>query len=343
MKKTLAEIAGIIGGEVVGDGSVIITGLNGIREAKPGELTFVINSKYVALAEKTKASAIIYPKNLGLPDKPVVLSDDPALSFSRVLKLFADDETYSYEGIHPSAVVADDAKVGKGVTLGPNVVVEPKVCIGDHSNIGANCYIGFKSVIGEKSQLYPNVTVGQKSVIGSRVKIFSGTVIGADGFGFEQINGEHLKVPQLGIVVIEDDVEIGSNVTIDRARFSKTIIGRGTKIDNLVQIGHNVIIGENCIIVAQVGIGGSTIVERNSILAGQAGIVGHITIGENSVVAAQSGVTGSLPPNSKVSGYPAKPHTHAKRVNAVVQSLPDYIKRIKALEKRITELESGNE
>lgn len=342
MKKTLAEIAKIIGGEVMGDSSIIITGINGIREAEPGEITFVANSKYAPLAEKTKASAIIYPKNLKLPDKPVILSGDPALSFGKIISIFADDETYSFEGIHSSAVVADNAKIGKNVTLGPNVVVEPKAVIGDGSVIGANCFIGFKSVLGKNTQLFPNVTVGHKTLIGDRVRIFSGTVIGADGFGFEQINGEHQKIPQLGIVVIEDDVEIGANVTIDRARFNKTVIGRGTKIDNLVQVGHNVIIGEHCIIVAQVGIGGSTIIEKNSILAGQAGVAGHLTIGENSVVAAQAGVIGSIPSNSKVSGYPAKPHAHAKRVNAYVQNLPEYIKRVKHLEKKIEELESQN-
>jgi UDP-3-O-[3-hydroxymyristoyl] glucosamine N-acyltransferase len=342
MQKTLAEIAEFIGSEVIGDGSIIITGINGIREAISGDLTFVANSKYAALAEKTKASAILYPKNLKLPDKPVILSDDPAVSFTKILALFADDETYSFKGKHPSAVVADNAQIGKNVTLGPNVVVEPKVTIGDDSVIGANCFIGFKSTIGKDVQIFPNVTVGDKTVIGNRVRIFSGTVIGADGFGFEQINGEHQKIPQLGIVVIEDDVEIGANVSIDRARFNKTVIGRGTKIDNLVQIGHNVIIGEHCIIVAQVGIGGSTIVEKNTILAGQAGVVGHITIGKGSIVAAQAGVVGSLPPDSIVSGYPAKPHAHAKRVYAAVQSLPDYIKRIRDLEKKIEELEHKN-
>lgn len=342
MQKTLAEIAEIIGGEVIGDGSIIITGINGIREAISGDLTFVANSKYAALAEKTKASAIIYPKNLKLPDKPVILTGDPSVSFTKIFTLFVDDEAYAFKGIHPSAIVAVDAQIGKNVTLGPNVVVEPKVAIGDDSVIGANCFIGFKSIIGKNVQLFPNVTAGHNTVIGNRVRIFSGTVIGADGFGFEQINGEHQKVPQVGIVVIEDDVEIGANVTIDRARFSKTVIGRGTKIDNLVQIGHNVVIGEHCIIVAQVGIGGSTMVGKNSILAGQAGVVGHITIGEGSIVAAQAGVVGSFPPNSVVSGYPAKPHAHAKRVYAAVQSLPDYLKRIRDLEKKVEELERKN-
>lgn len=332
MKKTLDELAELIGGEVVGDGTVEISGLNGIREAVAGEIAFVANSKYAPLAAKTKASALIVPPELEPPGLPVIRTDDPAAAFSSLMPVFTDTETYTPRGVHPSAQIADDAVLGADVTLGPNVVIEPKVHIGDGVVIGANSFVGFKSRIGAGSHIYPNVTICAKSDLGERVKVFSGTVIGSDGFGFESVNGSHQKIPQLGIVSIEDDVEIGANVTIDRARFSRTVIGRGSKIDNLVQIGHNVIIGEHCIIVAQVGISGSTIVEQNSILAGQAGIAGHLTIGANSIVAAQSGVTGSLPPNSKVSGYPAKPHEHAKRVNAHLQKLPEYAKRIKQLE-----------
>lgn len=340
MKKTLEELAAMIGGEVVGDGGVEISGMNGIREAAPGEITFVTNAKYASLAAKTQASALIYPRDMELPAKPVIRTDDPAAAFAQLLPVFTDPETYEPRGIHPSAHVAEDARLGKDVTLGPNVVIEPKVVIGDGVIVGANSFIGFKAHIGAGTHLYPNVTVCSKSVLGERVKVFSGTVIGSDGFGFENVNGAHQKIPQMGIVLIEDDVEIGANVTIDRARFSKTVIGRGSKIDNLVQIAHNVIIGEHCIIVAQVGISGSTIVGKNAILAGQAGIAGHLTIGANTVVAAQAGVTGSLPPNSMVSGYPAKPHEHAKRVNAHVQKLPEYVRRIKKLESKHPQEES---
>ncbi|MBZ0165591.1 MAG: UDP-3-O-(3-hydroxymyristoyl)glucosamine N-acyltransferase [Candidatus Omnitrophica bacterium] len=340
MQKTLAEIAALINGELIGDGGIVIKGLNGIREAAVGEITFVANAKYAPLINKTQASAVICPRDLTVTDKPVIRTDDPTAAFASIMPVFSDPETYLFTGVHPSAQISDGAILGKNVTLGPNVVIEPKVEIGDEVIIGANTFVGFKSRIGSGSHVFPNVTIGAKSSIGERVKIFSGTVIGADGFGFEQVNGTHQKIPQLGIVVIEDDVEIGANVTIDRARFSKTVIGRGSKIDNLVQIGHNVIIGEHCIIISQVGISGSTIIEKNSILAGQAGVAGHLTIGAGSVVAAQAGVTGSLPPNSKVSGYPAKPHDHAKRVNAHLQKLPEYVKRIKSLENKIIQEES---
>ncbi len=341
MQKTLAEIAQMIDGEVCGDGNVKITGLNGIREAGSGEITFVANSKYAALLKRTDAAAVIIPPSLDPPEIPSIRVDDPVQAFSILAQKMVGDDQYEISGIHPTAVIADDVRIGSDVSIGPQVVVEPGVVIGDRCRIEAGSFVGYKAEVGADGHLLPNVTILSKCRIGSRVKIFSGTVIGADGFGFEVVNGAHQKIPQIGIVIIEDDVEIGSNVTIDRARFNATVIGRGTKIDNLVQIGHNVIIGAHCIVVSQVGISGSTLVGKNSILAGQAGIAGHLTIGANSIVAAQAGVTGSIPENSKVSGYPAKPHVHAKRVNAHVQQLPDYIKRIKALEKKISELEAG--
>lgn len=339
MQKTLAEIAHILDGEVHGDGSIEITGLNGIREAIEGDITFVANSKYAALIKKTQASAVIIPKELDLPAIPSISVQDPVDAFSKLAQKIVGDDQYLISGIHPSAVISEGVQIGDNVCIGPQVVVEPGVVIGDHCRIEAGSFVGYKAQLGQGVHLYPNVTVLSKCRIGDRVRIFSGTVIGADGFGFEAVNGAHQKIPQIGIVIIEDDVEIGSNVTIDRARFHATVIGRGTKIDNLVQIGHNVIIGEHCIVVSQVGISGSTLIGKNSILAGQAGIAGHLTIGDNSIVAAQAGVTGSLPANSKVSGYPAKPHVHAKRVNAHVQNLPGYIKRIKALEKKLSERE----
>lgn len=340
MQKTLAEIAQIIGGEVVGDASTVITGLNGIREARTGEITFVANSKYAALARKTQASAIIIPSDLDFTGNNIIRSDDPFAAFSKVAELFVDQDVYEFKGVHPSAVIGDGVEVGENVTIGPNVVIEPRVRIGANSSVMAGCYIGYKVKMGEGVTLHPNVTILDRADIGHRVKIFSGTVIGADGFGFERSDGKHQKIPQMGIVVIEDDVEIGANVTIDRATFSQTIIGRGTKIDNLVQIGHNVITGEHCIIISQVGVGGSTIIGKNAILAGQAGVAGHLTIGEGAIVAAQSGVTGTIEDNSFVSGYPAKPHGHARRVNACLQNLPEYVKKISALEKKIQELEN---
>jgi len=220
------------------------------------------------------------------------------------------------------------------------VVGEDNVAIGDKSVIHASSFIGHNSTIGSEALIYMHVSIRERIFIGNRVIIHSGTVIGSDGFGFATLRGLHHKIPQIGTVVVEDDVEIGANVTIDRARFDKTIIGRGTKIDNLVQIAHNVTVGENCIIVAQAGVSGSTVLGNNVLLAGQAGLVGHINIGDGAVVAAQAGVTKSIPPNTKVSGYPAKPHETAKKVNACLQRLPQLVEKVKELQKKVEELEN---
>jgi len=253
--------------------------------------------------------------------------------------MISEQNTSSITGIHPSAVIAEDADIAEGVAIGPHVVIEVKAKIGKNSIINSGSLIGSEAELGEDCLIQPNVTIMSRSQIGSRVIIHSTTVIGSDGFGYEYVEGKHQKIPQTGIVVIGDDVEVGAGVTIDRARFGKTVIGKGTKIDNLVQIAHNVEIGENCIIVSQVGISGSVAVGENSILAGQAGVAEHLTIGEGSVVAGRAGVTKSLPPNSKVSGYPAKDHEHAKKVNACLQRLPLYVKMIQELKKKLELLE----
>jgi len=339
VKKTLAEIAQVIEGEVVGDSSLVITNLSGIKEAKEGDLTFVENSKYFPLVEKTTASAIITPKDLNVKGKSIIRIDNPSLAFAKVVSLFVENKIDQPEGIHKTAIISSDAHIGKNVSIGPFTVVEKEASIGDNAVIYSGCFIGHKTSLGKDCFVYPNVTIREKTIIGDRVIIHSSTVIGSDGFGFINIKGVHEKIPQIGIVEIQDDVEIGACVTIDRARFDKTFIGRGTKIDNLVQIAHNVRIGENCIIIAQVGISGSNVIEKNVILAGQAGLAGHITIGEGAIVASQAGVTNSVAPNTTVSGYPAKPHNHAKRVNACLQRLPQYVKIINELKSRIKELE----
>ena len=341
MKKTLAEIAQLIGGKVIGDEKVRVTGLKSLDKAGPGDLTFLSHTKYVALAKKTRASAILTTKEVVLPGKSVILTDNPSLAFAKIASTFEQNHSLKLQGRHSSAIVASDVKLGANVALGVYVVIEGPTEIGKGTEIYSGCYVGPHVKIGQECILYPHVIIREGSVIGNHVKIHSGTVIGADGFGYEQINGQHVKIPQQGIVEIQDDVEIGANVTIDRARFDKTVIGRGTKIDNLVQIAHNVTIGESCLIIAQVGISGSTKIGKNTVLAGQAGVAGHLTIGEGSMIAAQSGVTKSLPPLSKVSGYPAKPHATAKRVNASLQRLPHYVKKIQDLEKRLTELEKN--
>lgn len=341
MRKTLKDIAQIVGGEVIGDDCTVITGVCGIKEAKEGDLTFVANPKYLPLIKYTKAAAIITSRDITSSPKPIIRTDNPSLAFAQMVSLMAPNEVnHPPAGIHPTAIIGKGVKLDDDIAIGPYVVIEDEVSVGDHTIISAGCYIGHHTIIGKGTLIYPNVSIRERVTIGDRVIIHSGTVIGSDGFGFATVKGLHQRIPQIGTVIIEDDVEIGSNVTIDRARFDKTLIGKGTKIDNLVQIAHNVIVGENSIIVAQTGISGSTTIGKGVILAGQSGIVGHITIGDGAVVAAQAGVTKSVPANTKVSGYPARPHEIAKRVNACVQRLPFLYKTIEELKKKIYELET---
>ncbi|HOD11815.1 MAG TPA: UDP-3-O-(3-hydroxymyristoyl)glucosamine N-acyltransferase [Candidatus Omnitrophota bacterium] len=339
MQKTIREIAQYLSGKVQGDEHVVIRGISGIKEACEGDITFVANAKYFPLIEVTKASAIIAPSVLSAVGKNLIIVDNPSLAFAKIVSYVLGEQEHCVKGIHPTAVIAPDAKIGKNVHIGAYAVIENKAVIGDETIIYSGCFIGHETVIGQKCLLYPNVVIRERVSIGCKVIIHSGTVIGADGFGFANVEGVHYKIPQVGTVVVEDDVEIGANVTVDRARFDKTFIGQGTKIDNLVQIAHNVIIGRHCIIVAQAGISGSVEIKDGAILAGQSGIAGHLTIGEGAVVAAQAGVTKSVPAKTFVSGYPAKPHEKAKKVNAALQRLPEYVKTIQELKQKIILLE----
>ncbi|MCM8782534.1 MAG: UDP-3-O-(3-hydroxymyristoyl)glucosamine N-acyltransferase [Candidatus Omnitrophica bacterium] len=336
---TLKEINNLVGGELEGDPAIIIKGVSGIKEAAEGDITFLANPKYESLINASKASAIITSKKTRKTiSKPVIRVDNPSLAFAKVISFMFQDEKKLPKGINPTAILGKGVNLGKDVSLGPYVVIEDDVEIGENAIICAGVFVGHGTKIGSDTLIYPNVTVREKTVIGSRVIIHSGTVIGSDGFGFEEVNGAHYKIPQLGIVVIEDDVEIGACVTIDRARFGKTIIGRGTKIDNLVQIAHNVVIGENSIIVAQAGISGSSRLGKNVILAGQSGIVGHIELGDNVIVGAQAGVTKSVPKNTFVVGSPAKPHNVSKKIFAGWAKLPALIKEVANLRERLDKL-----
>ena len=335
----LDRIAKLIGGVVVGDSATRITGVCGIREAKTGDLTFVANSKYLQLLESTQASAAITSREVRSAPIPIIQTENPSLAFAKLASLLSPDAQRHPRGVSPKAAIAKGVKLGRGVAIQPFAVVEEGARIGDRTVIYAGCYVGRNARVGNDCLIYPNVSIRERVEIGHRVIIHSGTVIGSDGFGFATVKGTHHKIPQVGSVVIEDDVEIGAGVTIDRARFGKTVVGKGTKIDNLVQIAHNVVLGSNCIVVAQTGISGSTTLGNNVVLAGQSGIVGHITIGDNVMVGAQSGVTKSIPPNSSVWGYPAKPLAKAKRVNAGLQRLPELYRRVETLEERLREME----
>ncbi|MFA5287034.1 MAG: UDP-3-O-(3-hydroxymyristoyl)glucosamine N-acyltransferase [Candidatus Omnitrophota bacterium] len=343
MRKTLKEIAELLRdfkSEVVGDGSVVITGANGIKEAVAGDITFLANSKYFSLLDTTAASAVITSQDIRESSKPIIRTDNPSLAFAKVISLIAPDNAKHFKGVHSTVILGKNVKLGKDAALGPYVIIEDDVILGDNVVIYPGCFIGRGSNIGEGTLIYPNVSIRERTNLGRRVIIHSGTVIGSDGFGFVTADGIHHKIPQVGIVEVGDDVEIGANVTIDRARFGKTIIGSGTKIDNLVQIGHNVVIGKNCLIVAQVGIAGSTTLGNNVTLAGQAGLIGHVTIGDGAIVAAGAGVGKSVPANAIVSGWPARPFNTMQRVNACAQNLPKLFDLVKELKKRIEKLET---
>jgi len=341
MQKTLKEVASIIDGEIVGDENIVVTGICGIKEAKEGDLTFIANSRYLPLMGHTKASAIITSRDVKVAQKTIIRTENPSLAFAKMVSLLAPNEVRRPKGIHPTVIIGDKVKIGKNAAIDPYVVLEDNVEIKDNTILYAGVYIGHHTKIGKDCIIYPYVIIRERVAIGDRVVIHGGTVIGSDGFGFSTVQGVHHRIPQIGTVIIEDDVEIGANVTIDRARFDKTIIRKGTKIDNLVQIAHNVSIGENSIIVAQSGISGSANIGKNVTIAGQSGVIGHVTIGDNVVVAAQSGVTKSIPSNTCVSGYPAKPHVLAKKIHAFTQNLPELFKKVKQLEEEIEKLKSA--
>jgi UDP-3-O-[3-hydroxymyristoyl] glucosamine N-acyltransferase len=343
MKVTLEAVARAIDGTVVGDGSVEITGVAGIREAREGELTFLANPRYEPYLELTQASAVIVSENHRNIGKPLIENPNPYLAFLKAVRLFAGEKERPRAGVHPSAVVAPGASVSPDTYVGPHVVIEPGAKIGARAAIHAGCYIGTGAVLGDEALLYPRVTVREECVLGDRVIVHSGTVIGSDGFGFVRDGDVYRKLPQVGNVEIGDDVEIGANVTIDRATMGTTRVGAGSKIDNLVQIAHNVQIGRNCIIVAQVGISGSTTLGDHVVLAGQVGIAGHIEIGDGASVGAQSGVSKSIKPGERMFGYPAMPLRQAKRIEASLRKLPELIQTVRALKRRVDELEGSQE
>lgn len=336
MKKTLEEIASLIGGELIGDGNIQISSFSGIKEAQEGEITFLANPLYRPLLDETKASCVITSKDVKSASKPIIRTDNPSLAFSKVISLFkTQQEEKPLKGIDKTVLIGKNVTLGKDVAISAYVVIEESSSIGEGTAVYPHVYIGHNTTIGKFTTIYPNVSIRENSVIGNNVIIHSGTVIGSDGFGFVKVNDIHQKIPQTGIVVIEDDVEIGSNVSIDRARFGKTIIGKGAKIDNLVQIAHNVKIGPNSIIASQTGIAGSASLGKDVTLAGQVGIVGHVEIGDNVIVAARSGVTKSIPANSVVLGSPAKPMSEEKKILACIRRLPELFKSVRELKEKL--------
>lgn len=337
--RSLVEIACHLGGELVGDGSVVIQGLAGIQEAGEGEITFVASPKYFPLLKTTQASAVIVPWEVKDCPKPIIRVHDPYLSFLKVVEFLGLYPPQFPRGVHETAVLGQNVKWGRDVSIQAHVVLRDNVELGDRVTILPGVVIGDDCRIGDDTLIYPNATIWEGVVIGKRVIIHSGAVIGSNGFGYIQHDGKHLKIPQIGRVVIEDEVEIGANVTIDRATLGETRIGRGTKLDNLIQVAHNVVIGQNTVMAAQVGVSGSTQIGSGVTVGGQAGFVDHIKVGDGAAIAAQAGVTKSIPPRQVVSGYPARPHRLAKRIEACHPRLPELIKLVREQQRRIEELE----
>ena len=332
MSFTAAEIADRLQGEVLGDPSVVLSGFAPADRARVGDLTFAESGEYLVLAEQGAAAAVIVDLLAVSSVKTLIRVAQPRVAFARALALFFPEPVLP-AGIHPSAVVADSASIDPTAHIGPFCVVGEKVHLGARVALHGSNHLGAGCGIGDDSQLFPNATLYPRTQLGQRVRIHAGAVIGSDGYGYVPDSGSHLKIPQVGNVIIGDDAEIGANVTVDRGALGATTIGRGTKIDNLVQIAHNVVIGEHCLVVAQTGIAGSTKLGNYVVLAGQAGIGGHLKLGNHVTVAAQSGVMHNIPDGEKWFGYPAQPDRQTKRQLIAIQHLPELRRRVAELEK----------
>ncbi len=329
---TIAEIAKELDGEVIGNGSLKLTGFAPATSARPGDLTFAENETFFQKAEQSAAAAILIDGPFTSAHKALIRVANARIAFARVLPLFFPERTFA-PGMDPTAVAAPSAQIDATAHVGPHCVIGEGVKIGPGVVLQGGNHIGKQCVIGAGSRLFPNVVLYDQTEIGRRVRIHAGAVLGADGFGYVFDSGVHRKVPQVGQVLVQDDVEIGANVTIDRGALGPTIIGKGTKIDNLVQIAHNVSIGEHCLVVAQVGVAGSTKIGHYTTLAGQAGITGHLKIGNKVIIAAQSGVMHDVPDGGKWMGSPAQPDRQAKRQLIALQRLPELLRRVGELEK----------
>jgi UDP-3-O-[3-hydroxymyristoyl] glucosamine N-acyltransferase len=340
MQKTVSEIAEIVNGHVLGDADAVVTGFSTARQAAQGDLTFAAEPRYLQIVEESKAEAAIVRRDMTSASKTLVQVDSPYEAFLAVVQALREPSPAPPEGVHPSAVVGEGCRLGQGVSVGPNVVLGDHCSLGEGVIVHANSVIGRGCTVGADTVVYPNATIREECIIGARCIIHAGAVIGSDGFGFFLKDGARQKIPQTGIVELGDDVEVGANSTIDRATFGKTIIGKGTKIDNLVQIGHNTEIGEHCVLCGNAGVSGSAKIGNYCTLAAGSGVSGHLEIGDNVTVAALAGVTKSIPANQVVSGFPAVDHAAERRIKASQRRLPDALKELRGLKQRIEELES---
>ncbi|MFQ5597348.1 MAG: UDP-3-O-(3-hydroxymyristoyl)glucosamine N-acyltransferase [Nitrospiria bacterium] len=338
MEIPLKDIAHRVNGRIVGDAALLVRGIASTESAQAEDMTFVTNRKHAKRAAASKARVVMTQAVLQNIQKTFLLVDDPYYRFAQLLSYFHPAKLYR-PGIDPKASIGRNVDLGEGVSIGPHAVLEDRVRIAQGVRIGAGVFIGDGCEIGAESLIYPNVTIREGVQIGRRVIIHSGSVIGSDGFGFAPYQGKHHKIPQVGGVTIEDDVELGSNVSIDRGTLGNTRVGRGTKIDNLVQIGHNVEIGNDTILVSQVGISGSVTIGHHVTLAGQVGVSGHLAIGNHVVIGGKSGVTKDIPSGSGLSGFPPLPHKQWLKSQAAFHHLPEMRTQLKKLEKKIAKLE----
>jgi UDP-3-O-[3-hydroxymyristoyl] glucosamine N-acyltransferase len=314
-----------------------IRGIAGLGDAEAGDLSFLANAKYRSEVAATRASIVLLPPDYAGEPRPgqlFLIVDNPSLALGRLcLRLEQALWPKPAPGVHPSASVAADAVIDATATVGPLCVIEAGAVVGARSHLQAQVFVGRRAAIGEDCWLMPGAILAAECTLKNRVRLQPGAVIGSDGFGYEFVAGRHEKIPQVGTVVVEDDVEIGANTTLDRSRFSHTRVGEGTKIDNLVQVGHNVVIGRHCLICAQAGIAGSTTLEDYVVLGGQVGVVGHLTVGRGVKVGAQAGISRDVAAGTAVSGTPALPHVLEQRLFVLRQRLPDLFKRVDDLEK----------
>jgi UDP-3-O-[3-hydroxymyristoyl] glucosamine N-acyltransferase len=336
---TLAQIATALGATLEGDPSRVLRGVAPLDTAGPADVSFVTDLRYAAAAQTSRAGAFLAPPGVsGLP-APVLRIAAPRLALIDLIALFHPSAPLA-SGVHPTAVVAADARVAPTASVGALTVIEAGAEIGAGARLHPLVYVGPGAVIGEETVLYPHVVIREGVRLGRRVIVQPGAVIGADGFGYAFDGARHRKIPQVGVVRIEDDVEIGANTTIDRATLGETVVRQGTKIDNLVQVGHNVEIGEHTVIAGQVGIAGSCRIGRGVVMGGQVGLADHATIGDGVLLGAQSGVHGDIAAGEKLLGSPALPLTESKRIILVTRHLPEMVRRLRALERRLARLES---
>ncbi|MDR7554026.1 MAG: UDP-3-O-(3-hydroxymyristoyl)glucosamine N-acyltransferase [Armatimonadota bacterium] len=330
----LADLARLARAELSGPGDVEIDAVTELAHAHPAALVYVADLRRLPDAEASAAGALLVAADAPPVRKPALRAANIRAAFARVLAAFAPVPAVG-RGVHPTAVIAPDVRLGADVTVGPFVAIEPGVRIGPRTVLHAGVVVGAQAEIGADCVLYPGVVLYPRAVLGDRVVVHAGAVLGADGFGYAAAEEGALKIPHLGRVVVEDDVEIGANTCVDRATLGETRIGRGTKIDNLVQIGHNVTIGPGCLIVAQVGISGSVTIGAGAVLAGQVGVSDHVTIGAAARVGGKAGVTRDVPSGATVSGYPARDHREELRLQAALRRLPELLERVAALEAKL--------